>query len=124
MSSLSKSQRFNSHSKNENFKVVIRVRPPLPRELSGEIPFQNVIRVDENEQMITICENVDSVVDEQGQVMAHQLNGPYTVNSFVFDHVYDQYTTQEKLYDTTARAVVDSALQGYNSTIFAYGQTG
>jgi Cdc6-like AAA superfamily ATPase len=38
--------------------------------------------------------------------------------------VYDQNCTQKKVYDTTARTVVDSALQGYNATIFAYGQTG
>ena len=29
-----------------NFKVVIRVRPPLPRELKGEVPFQNTIAID------------------------------------------------------------------------------
>lgn len=42
----------------------------------------------------------------------------------MFDYVYDLYCSQEKVYDTTARSVVDSALQGYNATIFAYGQTG
>lgn len=29
-----------------------------------------------------------------------------------------------QVFETTARGVVDSALQGYNATIFAYGQTG
>jgi hypothetical protein len=28
------------------------------------------------------------------------------------------------VYDNTARGVVDSSLQGYNATIFAYGQVG
>jgi kinesin family protein 6/9 len=31
---------------------------------------------------------------------------------------------QEKIFDKIARDVVDSALDGYNGTIFAYGQTG
>ncbi|CAM9956912.1 unnamed protein product, partial [Choristocarpus tenellus] len=32
--------------------------------------------------------------------------------------------TQEQVYDTTAMEVVESSLQGYNATVFAYGQTG
>jgi kinesin family protein 3/17 len=28
------------------------------------------------------------------------------------------------IYDETVRAIVDAVLQGYNGTIFAYGQTG
>ena len=105
-----------------NFKGVVRVRPPLPRELSGEVPFQNVVAVNESEQVITISENLESVVDERGQALATP--GPYSSHSFVFDHVYEQNASQKEVYETTARAVVDSALSGYNATIFAYGQTG
>jgi Cdc6-like AAA superfamily ATPase len=103
--------------------VVIRVRPPLPRELSGEVEFKNIVHVDnEREQIITVSENLEAVLDDGGQLLANP--GPYATHSFVFDHVYDQKSTQKEVYDTTARAVVESALQGYNATIFAYGQTG
>jgi kinesin family protein 3/17 len=50
--------------------------------------------------------------------------GPYSTHVFTFDHVYDQNCDQAKVYATTAKSVVDSSLQGYNATIFAYGQTG
>lgn len=103
-------------------QVVIRVRPPLPRELNGDIPFENIIAIDDREQCITVSKNVDQVIDEDGQVVANP--GPYSTHSFVFDYVYGQNSTQKKVYETTARSVVDSALQGYNATIFAYGQTG
>ena len=33
-------------------------------------------------------------------------------------------STQRDLYDETFRSIVDSVLEGYNGTIFAYGQTG
>lgn len=36
--------------------------------------------------------------------------------------VYDMTTKQRDLYDITARPIVDAALDGYNGTIFAYGQ--
>lgn len=100
--------------------MVIRVRPPLPRELSGELPFQNVVAVDGNEQMITISENIEAVIDDQGQLVANP--GPYSIHTFFFDHVYDEAASQRKVFDNTARDVVDSSLQGYNATIFAYGQ--
>ena len=31
---------------------------------------------------------------------------------------------QQKIFDKVAKDVVDSAINGYNGTIFAYGQTG
>jgi kinesin family protein 6/9 len=31
---------------------------------------------------------------------------------------------QEKVFDKVAKEVIDSALEGFNGTIFAYGQTG
>ncbi len=103
---------------NKNFKVVIRVRPPLPRELSGDSgPFENVVRVDPTERQITFSENL-SAAEEDGGASA-----PFATHTFTFDHVYDQNCDQRKVYETTAKAVVDSSLQGYNATIFAYGQT-
>jgi hypothetical protein len=66
--------------------------------------------------------NIDAVIDENGNAIANP--GPYTTHRYMFDHVYDQSASQKRVYETTARTVVDSALQGYNATIFAYGQTG
>mmetsp|Transcript_40600 Transcript_40600/g.128037 ORF Transcript_40600/g.128037 Transcript_40600/m.128037 type:complete len:750 (-) Transcript_40600:234-2483(-) len=43
---------------------------------------------------------------------------------FTFDQVYDHATDQQFLFETTARPIVDSVVQGYNGTVFAYGQTG
>ena len=33
-------------------------------------------------------------------------------------------TKQEEIFDKVAKDVVDSAMEGFNGTIFAYGQTG
>jgi kinesin family protein 3/17 len=48
----------------------------------------------------------------------------YLKHEFTFDHVYDDEAEQSDIYNTTARLSVCSALEGYNATIFAYGQTG
>ncbi len=48
----------------------------------------------------------------------------YSSHRFTFDHVYDERATQAEVYEHTAKSAVMSALQGYNATIIAYGQTG
>ena len=47
-----------------------------------------------------------------------------THHSFAFDTVYAPDSSQQYVYDTTAKPAVQSVLEGYNATIFAYGQTG
>jgi len=44
--------------------------------------------------------------------------------TFAFDRVYDENTTQADVYETTTRPLLDSVLDGYNATVFAYGATG
>lgn len=43
---------------------------------------------------------------------------------YEFDKVYDVDATQEFLFDEVARSKVIDAIDGINSTVFAYGQTG
>jgi len=45
-------------------------------------------------------------------------------HSFKFDYVYDQNSTQHFVYENTAKHTIMSALEGYNATLLAYGQTG
>lgn len=43
---------------------------------------------------------------------------------FAFDRVFDDNTTQAEVYEGTTRSLLDSVLDGYNATVFAYGATG
>ncbi|XP_060007492.1 kinesin heavy chain [Lagenorhynchus albirostris] len=42
---------------------------------------------------------------------------------YVFDRVLPPTTTQEQVYNACAKQIVKDVLEGYNGTIFAYGQT-
>lgn len=44
--------------------------------------------------------------------------------TFGFDRVFDDNTTQGDVYEATTRNLLDSVLEGYNATVFAYGATG
>lgn len=38
--------------------------------------------------------------------------------------MFDEASNQDEVFDEICQPVLESALEGYNSTIFAYGQTG
>lgn len=44
--------------------------------------------------------------------------------TFGFDRVFDDNTNQSDVYEATTRGLLDSVLDGYNATVFAYGATG
>jgi kinesin family protein 18/19 len=57
-----------------------------------------------------------SVVSNMGKRVKDQ--------TFGFDRVFDENTTQGDVYEATTRGLLDSVLDGYNATVFAYGATG
>lgn len=92
----------------ENVRVVVRVRPLNGKELDGHC--KKIVKVDRLNSEITV-ENPNAVHGEPPKV-------------FSFDATFDDDSTQVDIYNETARPIVDKVLQGYNGTIFAYGQTG
>lgn len=104
---------------DEYFRVVIRVRPPLDRELASPV-WQHVVSVPSTTQ---IC-LYETVPEMNAADRASGTSQVVNTHTFSFDHVYDQNTSQPMVYQSTARTSVMSALQGYNATILAYGPTG
>ena len=113
----------SSHSSgNQNFKVVIRVRPPLKRELVSGCQFRPVVRVSANGKSCAIMEYLGAEVTEKERQKDMDLNPHLCVwQNFSFDYVYDERSTQENVYENTAKQSVISVLEGYNATVLAYG---
>lgn len=44
--------------------------------------------------------------------------------TFGFDRIFDDSASQQDVYEATTRPLLDSVLDGYNATVFAYGATG
>ncbi|KAK6386931.1 tubulin-dependent ATPase kip3 [Exophiala oligosperma] len=44
--------------------------------------------------------------------------------TFGFDRIFDENASQGEVYESTTRPLLDSVLDGYNATVFAYGATG
>ncbi|XP_060632428.1 kinesin heavy chain [Anolis sagrei] len=81
-----------------SIKVMCRFRPLNEAE---------ILRGD---KFVSKFKGEDTVVVGQGK--------PY-----VFDRVLPPNTSQEQVYNTCAKQIVKDVLEGYNGTIFAYGQT-
>ncbi|VDO29035.1 unnamed protein product [Brugia timori] len=93
--------------KSEAVKVIIRCRPLSASEISDG--YQNIVDIQTNRGVIELYNPKEP-------------NEPSKI--FTFDSVYDPQSKQLDLYDETFRHLVDSVLEGFNGTIFAYGQTG
>ena len=110
---------------NENMKVMIRIRPPLQREIEFGIPFRSISEVSSDNKMITIYEYLGSSNNELFRQHEFITNPSlFLQHRFTFDYIFDQDSTQLELYLNTAKPSIKSLLEGYNSTIIAYGQTG
>jgi kinesin family protein 18/19 len=57
-----------------------------------------------------------SVVPSAGKKVKDQV--------FAFDRIFDETSSQSDVYEGTTRGLLDSILDGYNATVFAYGATG
>ncbi|KAJ3304161.1 Kinesin-like protein kif3b [Kappamyces sp. JEL0829] len=90
----------------ESVRVVLRCRPFSEKEKAAG--HSNVVKIEPKAGTVSILD-------------PKQVDPPKT---FTFDNVFDSNCTQTEVYSTTARDIVSSVLNGYNGTVFAYGQTG
>ncbi|XP_014665710.1 PREDICTED: kinesin-like protein KIF27 [Priapulus caudatus] len=80
-------------------RVVVRVRPLIAREKLHEL---------------SSC--VRPILGSKQLVIGKD-------RSFTFDHVLDEGSSQDEVYEICANPLVESCFEGYNATVFAYGQT-
>lgn len=112
MSSSAKAAANKTSAASECVQVIIRCRPLS----STEVKNGNSVIVSMDRAHHTVS-------------VAHpsSLNGGTSSEqprTFTMDAVYDESLSQQVLYDETCHGIVSSVLNGYNGTIFAYGQTG
>ena len=98
-----KAECCNTKPAMENIVVAVRFRPLNDRELKDNATTDNW-KLD-------------------GGTATYSPSPSLPGQSFTFDQVYDPSTTTQQLYDGAASSIVASAVNGFNGTVFAYGQT-
>ncbi|KAI4138892.1 MAG: hypothetical protein LQ341_004463 [Variospora aurantia] len=89
-------------SSGNTIKVVARFRPPNKAEIAS---------------------GGETIVDFETEDTCH-INSREAAGAFTFDRVFDTRSRQTDVFDFSIRSTVDDILNGYNGTVFAYGQTG
>jgi kinesin family member 11 len=93
--------------KGTNVQVAVRCRPVNADERKSGQPS------------VVTCNAENKTVQ-----IATGPTGKKSMKNFTFDKVFGMYSRQEEVFDSMVRPIVDEVLEGFNCTIFAYGQTG
>ncbi|CAN6559692.1 unnamed protein product [Malus baccata var. baccata] len=99
----------NRHEKEKgvNVQVLVRCRPLSEDEMRVHTPV--VISCNESRREVAAIQNIANKQIDR---------------TFAFDKVFGPASQQKELYDQAVVPIVNEVLEGYNCTIFAYGQTG
>ncbi|KAL2024012.1 hypothetical protein VTK56DRAFT_247 [Thermocarpiscus australiensis] len=89
-------------SNANSIKVVARFRP------------QNRVEIESGGQPVVRFDGPDTCTIDSKEAQG----------SFTFDRVFDMSSKQSDIFDYSIKSTVDDILNGYNGTVFAYGQTG
>ena len=92
---------------DECIQVVVRCRPFNKKEKDEN--RTNIVEIDLELRQVAIL-NADNREEQP--------------KSFTFDGAYDEHTQQRNFYEESCFGLVENVLEGFNGTIFAYGQTG
>lgn len=107
------SEKNSSAPITNNVFVAVRVRPLKQQELQvGQRSCCHVI----NDRQVVIKK-----LAKENTYLRSQLP---TSNEYAFDAVFDEESTQDEVYERTAKQFLDKLFVGQNITVFAYGATG
>ncbi|XP_012286650.1 kinesin-like protein KIN-7I [Orussus abietinus] len=89
---------------SDSIQVAIKVRPLIKREKEDNLQIQWTIQG-------------NSILPADPELRKRGEGG------FHFDHIFDMNSTNIDVFNTVTKPIVEAAVNGFNGTIFAYGQT-
>ncbi|KAF0904224.1 hypothetical protein E2562_032999 [Oryza meyeriana var. granulata] len=89
-----------------NVQVVLRCRPLSEEEQKANV--QSAISCNDLKREVTVLHSLFKQADK----------------TFTFDKVFGPKAQQRAIYDHAVAPIVNDVLEGYNCTVFAFGQTG
>lgn len=91
----------------ESVKVAVRCRPMNSTEKGNN------------------CSEVIKVDEERGEIFVTDPTDPGSKpRLYTFDHSFGTSSQQVNIFKLCTMPILESVIEGYNGTIFAYGQTG
>ncbi|KAL9328645.1 hypothetical protein ACSQ67_003648 [Phaseolus vulgaris] len=97
---------FCAFSACDRVRVAVRLRPRNAEESVADADFADCVELQPELKRLKLRKN------------------NWDADTYEFDEVLTEFSSQKRVYEVVARPVVESVLDGYNGTIMAYGQTG
>ncbi|KOX78668.1 Kinesin-related protein 4 [Melipona quadrifasciata] len=88
---------------SSDVKVGIKLRPPTQQELDENLSMQWIVK-------------------ENSIVSLEQKTSKWHDNGFHFDYNFDVNTKNSIIFDSIVKSIVDATVNGFNGTVFCYGQ--
>ena len=118
-------------SNNEKLLVALRIRPLKNEEISrGYESVATKIDSKVRNEMSFTYHNIKYFVQmvllasTKAKKVDHLRERRNNERQYVFDVVFGADSSQEEVYTSTTKHLVDNVMAGYNATVFAYGATG
>ncbi|KAG7167932.1 kinesin-like protein KIF18-like [Homarus americanus] len=120
---LSSEVQFGAASK-ANLKVVVRVRPQNQREQENNA--RCVVNIIDDHMLVFDPKEEDDGFFFRGvRQRTRDLNKRQNKEQkFVFEKIFNEESTNEYIYESTTKDLINTVLSGYNCSVFAYGATG
>lgn len=104
-----------SQDPENNIQVVIRCRRRSEREVNDASPI--IVQMDG-------AKSQDVSIETSVPTSSFGVVTLPPTRKYPFDAVFGPEASQELVYDGVVQPMLEEVLQGYNCTLFAYGQTG
>ncbi|XP_056626635.1 kinesin-like protein KIF19 [Triplophysa dalaica] len=104
----------DTESKDHQLTVALRIRPLSDAELEEGA---TIIAHKVDDQMVVL---MDPMEDPDDILRAHRSRE----KTYMFDVGFDYSATQDEVYRSTTKGLIEGLISGYNATVFAYGPTG
>lgn len=98
-----------------NIFVVVRCRPLSKKET--ELSNVETVKII-NEKVVFILDPIELTGSEDTPLHRSK------EQQYAFDHAFDKATTQQQIYENSAKFLIPGIIEGFNATVFAYGSTG
>jgi len=96
---------------SDAFRVYVRIRPLNSREINNNTTRKgSTVEMRDNMVFVFDPENPSEVTKKE--------------KIFVFDNAFAEAKSTEEIYKETLTPALENMIQGFNSTVFAYGMTG
>ncbi|KAF9674909.1 hypothetical protein SADUNF_Sadunf10G0176400 [Salix dunnii] len=102
----SRSHSLDFDNDHGRVRVAVRSRPRNAEELISDADFNDCVELYPELKRLKLKKN------------------NWSSESYRFDEVFTETSSQKRVYEVVAKPVVESVLSGYNGTVMAYGQTG